>query len=162
MDHQMNQKISDVFGQLYKRLPLEKSPHIKQGNALRLDWKEILLPELCSYVLGNPPFVGKSMMNAEQKSDMEVVCGKVKGSGVLDFVTGWYFKAAEYIKGTNICVGFVSTNSISQGEQPGILWGELFAHHHLKIHFAHQSISMGKRSARQGSRSRGDRWFRCV
>jgi hypothetical protein len=138
MDHQMNQKISAAFGQLYQRLPLKKSPAIRCGNALRIDWQKILPSSQCSYVLGNPPFVGKSMMNAEQKSDMEVVCGKVKGAGVLDFVTGWYFKAAEYIKGTNIRVGFVSTNSISQGEQPGILWGELFAHHHLKIHFAHR------------------------
>lgn len=67
MDHQMNQKISTVFGQLYQRLPLKKSPHIVQGNALRLDWKEILPPAQCNYVLGNPPFVGKQFQTADQK-----------------------------------------------------------------------------------------------
>ena len=68
------------------------------------------------------------------------MCGEVKGSGVLDYVTGWYFKAAEYIKDTGIRCAFVSTNSISQGEQPGILWGELFGRHHMKIHFAHRTF----------------------
>ena len=79
-------------------------------------------------------------MNADQKADMDIVCGKVKGSGVLDYVTGWYFKAAEYMKGTGIRCAFVSTNSISQGEQPGILWGELYGRHHMKIHFAHRTF----------------------
>jgi hypothetical protein len=100
----------------------------------------VLPREQCSYVLGNPPFVGKQFATAEQKQDMELVCGKVKGSGVLDYVTGWYFKAAEYIQGTRIAVGLVSTNSISQGEQVGILWNELFSHWHLKIHFAHRTF----------------------
>jgi type I restriction-modification system DNA methylase subunit len=141
MDHQMNQKISAAFGQLYQRLPLKKSPHIQCANALRLDWKKVLPPEQCSYVLGNPPFVGKQFQTVEQKQDMEVVCGKMKGGGVLDFVTGWYFKAADYIRDTRIVVGFVSTNSISQGEQVGILWSELFSRYHLKIHFAHRTFA---------------------
>ena len=71
---------------------------------------------------------------------MEILCGGVKGSGVLDYVTGWYFKAAEYIQNTGIRVGFVSTNSISQGEQVGILWGELFGKYPVKIHFAHRTF----------------------
>jgi len=141
MDHQMNQQASEVFGQPIDRLPLRSSPHIVQGNALRLDWNTVLPHEQCSYVLGNPPFVGKQFATAEQKQDMELVCGKVKGSGVLDYVTGWYFKAAEYIHGTRIVVGFVSTNSISQGEQVGILWNELFSQWHLKIHFAHRTFT---------------------
>ena len=140
MDHQMNQKISTAFGQLYQRLPLKKAPHIHCANALRLDWKTVLPPDQCSYVLGNPPFVGKTWLIDEQRDDMKLVCGKLKSFGLLDFVTAWYFKAAEYIKGTRIVVGFVSTNSISQGEQVGILWGELFAKHHLKIHFAHRTF----------------------
>lgn len=92
-------------------------------------------------MLGNPPFVGKQFATEQQKSDMEIVCGTVKGAGVLDYVTGRYFKASEYIQNTRILVGFVSTNSISQGEQVGILWNELFKRYHLKIHFAHRTFS---------------------
>ena len=140
MDHQMNLKVSEAFGQLYQRLPLKKSPHIHCANALRVDWKKILPPKQCSYVLGNPPFVGKTYMTDEQKVDMEVVCGNLKAWGLLDFVTAWYFKAAEYINGTQIVVGFVSTNSITQGEQVGLLWNELFQKWLLKIHFGHRTF----------------------
>src|SRR5438477_12665238 len=87
----------------------------------------------CSYVLGNPPVVGKQFATPQQKADMEQLCGQVKGGGVLDYVTAWYFKAGEYIQDSQIVVAFVSTNSISQGEQVGILWNELFKRHHLKI-----------------------------
>lgn len=141
MDHQMNLRLSEAFGQYFVRLPLTKSPTIRCGNALRLDWKDVLDPEQCSYVLGNPPFVGKQFASAEQKADMRLICGKVKGHGVLDYVTAWYFKAAEYVQGTRIRVGFVSTNSISQGEQVGVLWSELFAKYHVKIHFAHRTFA---------------------
>jgi len=140
MDHQMNIRLSEAIGEYLVRLPLRKSPTIVCGNALRLDWKEILPPERCSYVLGNPPFVGKHLMTAEQAQDMELVWGETKGAGVLDYVTGWYRKAAEYIQGTRIVVGFVSTNSISQGEQVGALWNPLFQHFALKIHFAHRTF----------------------
>lgn len=138
MDHQMNIKVSESFGQLYQRLPLKKSPHVKIGNALRFDWQSVLTSSECSYVLGNPPFVGKHLMQPEQSSDMQRVWGEA--SGVLDYVTGWYRKAAEYIQGTAIVVGFVSTNSITQGEQPGILWKPLFDWFHLKIHFAYRTF----------------------
>ncbi|MCX6905575.1 MAG: class I SAM-dependent DNA methyltransferase, partial [Verrucomicrobia bacterium] len=139
-DHQMNQRVGLAFSQNYQRIPLRKNPRIVVANALRTDWNTVLPAAGCSYILGNPPFVGKQFMTAEQKADMDLVCGRVKGAGVLDLVTGWYFKAAEYIKGTAIRVAFVSTNSISQGEQPGILWRELFGRHHLKIHFAHRTF----------------------
>jgi restriction-modification enzyme MmeI-like protein len=140
MDHQMNNRLSEAFGQYFVRLPLKKSPTIKHGNALRLDWKEILPPEKCSYVLGNPPFVGKHLMTPDQEKDMQLVWGNTNGSGFLDYVTGWYLKAAQYIAGTNTPVGFVSTNSISQGEQVGILWNELFQKYQIKIHFAHRTF----------------------
>jgi hypothetical protein len=140
MDHQMNLKVSAAFGQLYQRLPLKKSPHIHCANALRADWKQVLPPGECSYVLGNPPFVGKKARNAEQQADMEIVFGDVKGTGVLDYVCCWYLRAAQYIRGTQIKVGFVSTNSITQGEQPGILWPILFRNLNLKIHFAHRTF----------------------
>jgi hypothetical protein len=117
MDHQMNIRLSEAFGQYFVRLPLKKSPTIVCGNALRLDWKKILPPERCSYVLGNPPFVGGKFQTDEQRFDMALVARDVGSSGLLDYVTGWYFKAADYIQSTHIVVGFVSTNSITQGEQ---------------------------------------------
>ncbi len=141
MDHQMNQRVSEAFGQYFARLPLRKSPTIVCGNALRLDWKAILPPAQCSYVLGNPPFIGKHLMSADQAQDMELVWGKTERAGVLDYVTGWYRKAAEYIHGMHISVGFVSTNSISQGEQVGALWNPLIQRFGLKIHFAHRTFA---------------------
>jgi len=141
MDHQMNLRLSEAFGQYYVRLPLRKSPTIVCGNALRLDWKQILPPEQCSYVLGNPPFVGKKEQNPEQKADMALIFGGVKCAGVLDYVSAWYIKASQYISGTTIRVAFVSTNSITQGEQVGILWRELLDRYHVKIHFAHRTFA---------------------
>ncbi len=140
MDHQMNIRLSEAFGQYFVRLPLKKSPTIVCGNALRLDWKKILPPEKCSYVLGNPPFVGKQYMTDDQNEDMGTVCGKTKGHGMLDYVAAWYFKAADYIRDTRIVVGFVSTNSITQGEQVGILWNALFQQG-VKIHFGHRPFA---------------------
>jgi hypothetical protein len=141
VDHQLNIKVSEHFGEQLLRLPLKKSPHIKTGNALRLDWKKILPPEKCNYVLGNPPFVGKKEQNAAQKADMNFIWGDEGGTGVLDFVTCWYFKAGDYIRGTRIVVGLVSTNSISQGEQVGVLWRGLRRRYTLHIHFAHRSFA---------------------
>lgn len=140
MDHQMNIRLSEAFGQYFVRLPLKKSPTIVCDNALRLDWKKILASQKCSFVLGNPPFVGKHLMTPAQRQDMELVWGDTDGRGVLDYVTAWYRKAAEYIQGTSIQVGFVSTNSISQGEQVGALWNPLFRRFGLKIHFAHRTF----------------------
>ena len=141
MDHQMNIRLSEAFGKYYARLPLKKSPTIVCDNALRLDWKTILLPEQCSYVLGNPPFVGAKFQTDAQRADMDLVARDVKNSGLLDYVTGWYFKAAEYIQGTRIVVGLVSTNSLSQGEQVGVLWNALSRQHGIKVHFAHRTFA---------------------
>jgi hypothetical protein len=141
MDHQMNVRLSEAFGQYFVRLPLKKSPTIVCGNALRLDWKKILPPDQCSFVLGNPPFVGKKARNADQQADMDIVLGNVKGTGVLDYVCCWYLQAAQYIQGTRIKAGFVSTNSITQGEQPGVLWPILFRNFNLKIQFAHRTFA---------------------
>ncbi len=141
MDHQMNLRLSEAFGQYYVRLPLTKSPTIVHGNALRIDWKEILRPDQCSFVLGNPPFVGAKYQTSDQRADMKAIAGNVKNFGLLDYVTGWYFKAAAFIDGTAIAVGFVSTNSISQGEQPGILWNELFQRYGVSIQFSHRTFA---------------------
>src|SRR5487761_565630 len=149
MDHQMNIRLSEAFGQYFVRLPLKKSPTIVCGNALRLDWKKILPPDQCSFVLGNPPFVGGKFQTDEQRSDMDLVAREVENSGLLDYVTGWYFKAADYIKGSRIVVGFVSTNSVTQGEQVAPLWPPLLQRFHITIHlarrpFAWESEARGK------------------
>jgi len=98
MDHQMNLRVSEEFGLYFARIPLKSTPHIVHGNALRLDWNEVLPAERCSYVLGNPPFVGKKEQTKDQKSDFEPVMRHIKGFGVLDFVSAWYVKAASYMK----------------------------------------------------------------
>jgi hypothetical protein len=141
MDHQMNIRLSEAFGHYFARLPLKKAPIIVCGNALCLDWKKILPPAKCSFVLGNPPFVGKKARNTEQQADMNIVFGHVQGAGVLDYVCCWYLRAAQYIRDTHIKVGFVSSNSITQGEQPGMLWSLLFRNLSLKIHFAHRTFA---------------------
>lgn len=140
MDHQMNIRLSEAFGQYFVRLPLRKSPTIVCGNALRLDWKQILPPEQCSFVLGNPPFVGKHYQSKEQRADLINVYHDFKNVGDVDYVTAWYYRAAEYIQGTKIRVGFVATNSITQGEQVPLVWGLLFDRFHIKIHFAHRTF----------------------
>lgn len=141
IDHQMNMLISNEFGQYFVRLPLKKAAKIVHGNALRIDWETIVLKNDLSFIIGNPPFIGYAWQNGEQKKDMTLLFSAVKGAGVLDYVTAWYIKAAQYIQNTKIRVAFVSTNSISQGEQPGILWSLLFNHYQIKIHFAHRTFS---------------------
>ena len=140
MDHQMNLSLSEAFGQYFVRLPLKNSAHLVLGNALRLDWKQILSPDHCAYILGNPPFIGKHYQTAEQKAHMAVVFGDFKNIGDLDYVTCWHYLAAQYIQGTAVVVGFVSTNSITQGEQVPLIWGLLFNKWHIKIHFAHRTF----------------------
>ncbi len=141
MDHQMNIRLSEMFGVYYVRLPLRKSAHIHHDNALRLDWKEVIAPEKLSYILGNPPFIAKHLMTDEQGTEIDTLFHGVNGAGVLDYVTAWYLKAAQYIQGTHIRCAFVSTNSITQGEQVAVLWQELFSRYHVKIHFAHRTFA---------------------
>lgn len=141
IDHQMNLMISEYFGQYFVRLPLKKSANIIHVNSLEIPWEDVISSDKLTYILGNPPFIGKQLQNKEQKEDMAKIFGKVQGAGVLDYVTAWYLKASKYIQNTNIKVAFVSTNSISQGEQVGILWKELFSNYGIKIHFAHQTFN---------------------
>ncbi|WVK99814.1 DUF559 domain-containing protein [Cyanobacterium sp. Dongsha4] len=94
-----------------------------------------------NFIFGNPPFVGKQLQNSQQKADMSLVFNGVKNAGVLDYVCAWYLKASEFIQNTKIRCAFVSTNSISQGEQVGILWQELYTKYKIKIHFAHRTFS---------------------
>jgi hypothetical protein len=150
VDHQMNQLVTNTFGEHFVRLPLRKGANIVHGNALRIAWGSLLQENDCyDFILGNPPFIGKQYQNQEQKKDLEVTFHGLKASGALDYVTGWYIKAAQYL--ANITVGhnerrrgkaaFVSTNSICQGEQVGVLWSELYNGYKIKIHFAHQTFN---------------------
>ena len=140
MDHQMNLRVSEEFGQYFSRLPLTTSAAIVHANALQRDWREIVPPRELSYILGNPPFGGKKEQSAAQKADMARVFADVKGAGVLDFVTAWYRKAADYMsENPAIKAAFVSTNSINQGEQVGVLWTDLLQRG-VKIHFAHRTF----------------------
>ena len=139
-DHQMNIRVSEEFGEYFARLPLKKSPTIIHDNALKIDWKAIVAPENLNYIVGNPPFIGHHLQSKEQKAEMLATYGKNKAAGVMDYVTGWYNKAAAYIQGTDIAVAFVSTNSIAQGEQVGILWRSLLSRHRIFIHFAHRTF----------------------
>ncbi|MFN7309184.1 MAG: DNA methyltransferase, partial [bacterium] len=105
IDHQMNVRIGEEFGLYFARIPLKSAPHIVCGNALTLDWNEVLPAEQCSYVLGNPPFVGKKEQSPQQKRDLEPWLAALPGSGVLDYVSGWYVKAARYMRRESAAAG---------------------------------------------------------
>ncbi|KAF0183244.1 MAG: DNA methyltransferase [Nitrospirae bacterium] len=172
-DHQMNMQVSEEFGQYFRRLPLIHSAKIACGNALRMDWNDVVSAEQVDYILGNPPFVGKHYQNAGQKEDLGLIFSGVKGAGVLDYVTAWYLKTVQYLHGNDkaaglldglfgktegpgdrVKVAFVSTNSITQGEQVGVLWSELLRLG-VRIHFAHRTFSWS-------NEARGNAAVHCV
>ncbi len=172
-DHQMNMLVSEEFGQYFRRLPLIHSASIHCGNALQMDWNKVISAEQVDYILGNPPFVGKHYQNASQKEDMQLVFRGVKGASDLDYVAAWYIKAAHYVRGDNriaglldnlpdmpkpprerVKVAFVSTNSITQGEQVSLLWAELLRLG-VRIHFAHRTF-------RWSNEARGQAAVHCV
>ncbi|WP_027001671.1 class I SAM-dependent DNA methyltransferase [Hugenholtzia roseola] len=140
IDHQMNMRVSLEFGQYFVRLPLQKAAKIVQADALETDWESIVSKKELSYLIGNPPFIGSKLMTQFQRDQITKGFENRVGSGVLDYVTGWYVKAAKYIQKTTIKVAFVSTNSIVQGEQTAILWGYLMKKYGIKIHFAHRTF----------------------
>ncbi len=143
MDHIMNNRLSLEFGQTFVRIPLEKSPHIVYGDALETDWSGLLPSDDCSFVLGNPPFVGSKYQTAEQRAQVRGIAALGKGGGTLDYVAAWFIKAGEYLKGSCARVGFVATNSITQGEQVAQLWPVLFGRCKLEIAFAHRTFAWG-------------------
>ncbi|QTA82435.1 SAM-dependent methyltransferase [Desulfonema limicola] len=140
IDHQMNLKVSEEFGQYFVRLPLKKSAKIINGNALRIDWEEIVPKNELNYILGNPPFVGSKLLNKHQREEMADLFAKVPNGKILDYVAAWYLSASRYINHTNIKAAFVSTNSITQGEQVSVLWNELINKYSIKINFAHTTF----------------------
>lgn len=123
-------------------LPLKPYENIIEANSLTINWNQVLLNSECDYIMGNPPFIGARMMKqgSSRKKEIEQLFGKIKDVQDLDYVSGWYRKAAEYIQETNIKAGFVSTNSICQGSQVPILWNALLNDYGIKINFAHQTF----------------------
>lgn len=140
IDHQMNMLVSNEFGQYFVRLPLKKAAQIRHADALETDWESVVTKNDLSFIIGNPPFIGSKIMKQSQRDQIVKEFDNADGSGVLDYVTGWYIKAAKFIQGTKIKVAFVSTNSIVQGEQTSILWEPMISKYNVKIHFAHRTF----------------------
>ena len=138
-ESQMLRETEEIVNMPLDFLPLKSYANIVEGNALRIDWETVVPKDKLDFIMGNPPFVGMKYQTAEQKADMSVVFKEVKNFGSLDFVASWYYKATLYIQKTNIKVAFVSTNSITQGEQVSILWKPLIKLG-ITINFAHQTF----------------------
>lgn len=141
-EHQMNVLFRDAFGVQPETLPLKPSGHIVCDNACRLDWDAVCphTPSDEVYIMGNPPYLGSSLQDSEQKEDMKIAIGDIcKGYKKLDYIAVWFIKAAEYCKQSDASYAFVSTNSISQGEQVALLWPIIF-NNGLEIKFAYTSF----------------------
>ena len=138
-ESQMMKQTEDIIHMSLDFLPLKTYANIIEGNALRRDWESIIPKYQLNYIMGNPPFVGQAMRTKEQASDMQEVFAPSKAGGKLDYVAGWFKKAADYMRGTHIETAFVSSNSICQGESVNLLW-ELLLHDGIFINFAHTTF----------------------
>jgi hypothetical protein len=139
-DHIMNVRLSAAFGQSYLRIPLKKSPSIRNVDALEIDWAEVLPPEKCSFVFGNPPFIGAKYQSEKQRAQIIRVAALGGSGGSLDYVCAWFIKAGEYLRWSRAKIAFVATNSITQGEQVAQLWPLIFDRYKLEIAFAHRTF----------------------
>ena len=144
-DHQLNQATAERFGTTRPTTPIVYSPHITEGNALQINWADVLAANECDFVMGNPPFIGKSNQSKEQKADMQLVADNIKGYKSLDYVAAWYIKAMHYMQSVtkpnhHVETAFVSTNSIVQGEQVAILWKYIIETLGGHINFAHHTF----------------------
>lgn len=144
-ESQMLKKTEDIVHMDLDFLPLKTYANIVEGNALRIDWEDVISKDKLNYIMGNPPFVGYSLQTKEQKEDILSIYidenGKpYKTSGKIDYVAGWYFKSAELMQNTNIKTALVSTNSITQGEQVAGVWKPLFDRFNIHIDFAHRTF----------------------
>lgn len=141
VDHQANRELADAIGLAPERLPINITAHIHHGNALQLDWAEIL-PETSgqTYIFGNPPFLGARTMNKAQKADLNEAWNGAKGTNQLDYVTGWHAKAITLFENRTGAFAYVTTNSITQGDQPARLFKVIFDNH-WRIRFAHRTFA---------------------
>jgi N-6 DNA Methylase len=139
-DHIENVRLSAAFGEAYARIPLTKSPSILNADALEIEWAKVLTPVSCSFVLGNPPFIGAKFQSEAQRLQVRRIAALGGTGGSLDYVCAWFLKAGEYVKGSKAKIAFVATNSITQGEQVAQLWPLLFNRYSLEIAFAHRTF----------------------
>lgn len=147
IDHQMNLLVGQTFGQALVRIPLIKSANIVFGNALRLEWESVLPSAKCSFIIGNPPFSGAMVINNQARADRQYVLADISGSGVLDYVSCWYWLAAKYLQNSSARAALVSTNSITQGEQVALLWQPMTERYGINIHFAHRTFKWRNEAA---------------
>lgn len=138
-ESQMMKETSSILGVELDFLPLTTNANIVEGNALRMNWNDVIPKEELNYIMGNPPFVGARMMEIAQKEDVSILFKGIKNAGNIDYVGCWYVKSTDYMRNTNIEAALVSTNSISQGEQPAILWKKLMDEG-VVINFAHRTF----------------------
>lgn len=144
-ESQMMKETEDIVHMNLDFLPLTTNAFIVEGNALQLDWENVVPENQLSYIMGNPPFVGYSLQSKEQKNDILSIYVDEKGkpyktAGKIDYVAGWYFKASKFMQGTAIRTAFVSTNSITQGEQVAGVWKPLYERFGIHIDFAHRTF----------------------
>ena len=149
----MMKQTEDIVHMELDFLPLKTNAYIVEGNALRMDWNEVVPKEKLNYIMGNPPFIGARLMDqgSQQKIEIQDTFGNIKDVQDLDYVTCWYKIAAQYIQETNIEICFVSTNSICQGSQVPILWNVLLNEYHVHINFAYQTFKWDSESTDQAA-----------
>ena len=161
-ESQMLLETEKIVGREIDFLPLKSYTNITEGNALRIDWKDVIAPEKLNYIMGNPPFVGARIMGEEQKKDVFEIFKDVKNNGNLDYVSCWYKKAADYMTGTAIRAALVSTNSITQGEQVAILWKTLF-NEGVHIDYAYRTFRWDNRGEdKEGKKQKTDKKMAAV
>lgn len=144
-ESQMMKETEDIVHMDLDFLPLTTNAFIVEGNSLQIDWESVVPKSQVAYIMGNPPFVGYSLQSKEQKNDILSIYVDKKGkpyktAGKIDYVAGWYFKAAQFMRGTTIRTAFVSTNSITQGEQVAGVWKPLYDRFGIHIDFAHRTF----------------------
>lgn len=139
-ESQMMKETTDIIHHEIDFLPLKSYANITAGNALRMDWEDVVPKDKLNYIMGNPPFIGASMMTKEQKDEAVAIYGKIKLSNSIDYVGAWYYKAAQLMQETKIRAALVSTNSITQGEQVAPLWNNLFNKYHIHFDFAYRTF----------------------
>ena len=139
-DHLANRDLAAAFSRTFARIPLKQSANIRHGDALEIDWADVLPSARCSYVMGNPPFVGAKFQTAEQRAQVRRIAGLPGSGGTLDYVCAWFIKAIVYLGRSQARIGFVATNSISQGEQVAQLWPIIYRAN-WEIAFAHRTFA---------------------
>lgn len=146
-DHIANVNLGNVYGTHIPSIPLVHAPHIRHGDALEINWNDVLPAEQCSFVFGNPPFVGAKMQTADQRAQVRRIAKLGGSGGTLDYVAAWFLKAGDYVREGDAKIAFVATNSITQGEQVAQLWPKLFNERRLEIGFGHRTFVWPGRAA---------------